>query len=54
MEMNDKRWKSLKDITIGGIVVVRDGNPSEPIELVQPVAGNLIYYNYVVRPHLES
>ncbi|CAL8114196.1 unnamed protein product [Orchesella dallaii] len=38
MEVNDKRWKPLKDITIGGILVVRDASPSEPIELVQPVA----------------
>lgn len=29
----------MKDITIGGILVVRDASPNEPIDLVQPVAG---------------
>jgi len=38
MEINDKRWKPLKDITIGGILIVRDAAPNEPIDLVKPVA----------------
>lgn len=32
----------MKDITIGGILVVRDASPNEPIDLVQPVAGTSI------------
>lgn len=39
MEMTGKRFKAIKDITSGGIILVKDSNPTDPVELVQPVAG---------------
>ncbi|XP_021963338.1 26S proteasome non-ATPase regulatory subunit 1 [Folsomia candida] len=38
MEMTGKRFKAIKDITSGGIILVKDSNPTDPVELVQPVA----------------
>lgn len=34
----NSRYKPLKDLSIGGIVIVRDTRKSEPEDLVQPVA----------------
>jgi len=38
MEMIDRRFKAVKDVTAGGIIIVKDNTPTEPVELVQPVA----------------
>lgn len=34
----NSRYKPLKDLSIGGIVIVRDTRKDEPEELIQPVA----------------
>ena len=38
MELQDKRWRPVKDISSGGIIILKDSSPTEPIDLVQPVA----------------
>lgn len=39
LEMTDPRWKPVKDVTSGGIILVKDNSPGEVVEFVQPVAG---------------
>ncbi len=37
--MVDKRFRPIKDLTAGGIILLRDSAPNDPFELVTPVAG---------------
>jgi len=38
IELSDKRWKPIKDISTGGILIVKDSSPGQPLDLVEPVA----------------
>jgi 26S proteasome regulatory subunit N2 len=38
IEFSDKRWKPVKDISSGGILIVKDTSPGQPLDLVEPVA----------------
>jgi len=40
IEMADRRWRPIKEVTTGGILVVKDLKPEEPITLVTPVAAH--------------
>ena len=39
MELNDKRWKPIKEVQSGGIIVLTDSTPDAAVEIVAPVAG---------------
>jgi 26S proteasome regulatory subunit N2 len=38
MELNDKRWKPIKEVQSGGIIVLTDSTPDAAVEIVAPVA----------------
>lgn len=38
MELNDKRWKPIKEVQSGGIIVLTDSTPDAAVEFVAPVA----------------
>jgi len=40
MELLGTRYRPMKDVTAGGIIIVNDATPNQPVDLVQPVAGN--------------
>lgn len=44
--VDNPKYMPLKDIGIGGIIVMRYGQTDQPEELVEPVAGKHRSYNY--------
>lgn len=44
--VDNSKYMPLKDIGIGGIIVMRYGQTDQPEELVEPVAGKHHCYSY--------
>ncbi len=45
----------MKEITTGGILVLKDSTPDEPVTLVKPVAGNNFnYFTYMMIYRAET